>query len=390
MRYLPLLVAGSLISNLCVSQAQEKVRYDEIRNVNLALSKEEARLKSLLDAWRTERENWMLAYNRASAEDQTRLWEVRPDGKKTAQAVWNLIRRDLGKDWTAPGVAWFLSNPVELTKFPPPTPTKAMNSLLDSIDGSLANRPCARELCAPLAGFNHPRSRMMLENIFRVNEDKTIKGYAALGIALKLRGNGASDDPESVKLRGGYIKYALQNIKGDDFGAPFGRFKVVDIVREELYRLNNLTLMQKPPHIKAAAIDGQIFDTGAQDGKITVLLFWNPFLEETHTILEPMQKMYEKYSPQGVRIAVVCPAEAGLLKEVAEKNKLTIPMIADETRAIHTDYRMDAGAGAFVLDREGRIRFNKQPGALLEMMVEQLLQGRKGGKPGGKRASASR
>lgn len=349
-----------------------------------ALTPKGLELKKVLDQWKARKDEWIAACVKADAagdaELRHRLWSEEPDGKETARNVWNMIRQDIRKPWVIPGVAWLIENPRELHKFPAPMPSQILESLLDSIEAYHVVSPDAKEICPSLAKLTNPRCKALLEKIFRVNTDPATKGYAALGIAIKIRTGGVTDDPESVKLRGGYIRYALENIVGEEFDGQFGDQKLENVLREELYILNKLTQFQKPPHIKAATIDGEEFDTDKLDGKVTIILFWNPTDSATQGIILPMELMYKKYAPQGLKMAVVSPMPVAELKDIRQKNDITIPMISDPTGAIGLDYRVTPQAEAVLLDKQGLIRFKQVVQTLMGLtpVTELLLKEKPG------------
>lgn len=351
------------------------------------LSAEEQELAEVLSKWQLSLNKWTMEYGKATPERQAQLWAARPDGAKVARDVWRIIRPHLQEAWTSPGIDWFLRNPTELNKFPPPTPMKVSNALLDAIEFYLVGDPRVKDVCPGLVKFNHPRSVSILEKIFRVNKDKITKGHAALALALKLK-VGGSDDPASVKIRGGYLVYVLKNVTGDAFGAPFGDMKVMDVVKEELYQINNLSLEQKAPQVKTTTLDGKLFDTGALRGKPVLLVFINPAFNDALPVLENMERIYQNLAPQGLQMVLICPLVENTMKDVVQSKGLTVPVIADNLRAIHTDFRVGDVAQAFLLDGQGTIRFKKTPSGLLEMATQQLISDMKNGTHGKSAAPA--
>lgn len=348
-------------------------------DVVIPLSAAEKELSAVLSQWQIDQNNWVMEYGRATPKQQAELMEKRPSGTKTAREIWRIIRPNLKESRTAPGIDWFLRNPTELSKFPPPNPEKVTNALLNAIEHYQAGDTQVKDVCPGLVKFNHPRSVPILEKIFLINKDPATKAHAALALALKLK-VGGGDDEESVKIRGGYLKYVLEKLPGVFFDMPFGEMKISDIIREELYQINNLTMNQKAPLINATTMAGELFDTGTMKGKVALVVFLNPAYNEVIPVIENMEKMHKKLSPQGVKMVLVFPLNQKTTQEVINTCKLTIPVISDDMRAIHTDYRINTLAEGFLLDGSGKIRFKKTPSALMEMAAQQLLDDTKKGR----------
>lgn len=342
-----------------------------------ALSPKELELKKILDGWEQKKNAWKEAYLKADATEQARLWETQPDGMETTRQVWNLIRTGLNSPWSIPGITWLMDNPGEFIKFPPNKVDEIRTALLDSMENTHALRPEAKEMCASLAKAQNPRAKTILEKIFRSNSDLTAKGFAALAISQRMRigSMGAGDDEEILKVRGGYFHYALQKIDTSFYGDDYGGQKLVDVLREEMYILKNLTLGNKPPRIKSATLDGSIFDTNEADGKVQALFFWNPESNAGMGLLTLIDGMYKKMGAKRLNMVVICHFPADELKKIKEENNLTVPLIADDARAIHMDYRIGRNTEAVLLDKQGNIRFKQVIQALMSVVpvVEQLI-----------------
>lgn len=348
-------------------------------DVAIPLSAAEKELSTVLSQWQVDLNNWVMEYGRATPKEQAELMEKRPNGTKTAREIWRIIRPNLKESWTAPGIDWFLRNPTELSKFPPPNPEKVTNALLNAIEHYQAGDAQVKDVCPGLVKFNHPRSVPILEKIFLINKDPATKAHAALALALKLKVGGGGDDEASVKLRGGYLKYVLEKLPAVFFDMPFGEMKISDIIREELYQINNLTLNQKAPLIKATTMTGEVFDTSTMKGKVSLVVFLNPGYNEVIPVIENMERMHNTLSPQGVKMVLIFPLNQKTTQEVIDTCKLTIPVISDDMRAIHTDYRINSLAEGFLLDGSGKIRFKKTPSGLMQMAAQQLLDDTKKG-----------
>lgn len=346
-------------------------------------SEKEAQLMSILQNWEIGEAQWKDAYQKANAQEQARLKGSAPDGAETAKNIWNLIRTGLSSQWSTPGIAWLLGHPHELAKFPNDMPKAIRDALLNAVDAYHVIYPGAKDLCPVLSVYDYSiakdsrySSQTLLEKIYRANDDPVAKAYAALGMAIRLRLSGSAFDIESAKTRVSHILFALHHLKGDAFGGMFGTRKVEDVIREEMYRLDNLTELKLPPQIKAQTLDGDVFDSRASNGKVKLIYFWNPTDPSTAGSILAIDRLHKKLAPGGKyeSVAITHMTEKDL-RDLKEQHALTMPMIADTTGAISFDYRTSGMSEAYLADRRGLLRFNEIIQNLLALVpvVENLI-----------------
>lgn len=293
-----------------------------------------------------------------------------------AKDIWNLIRPHLSEKWVIPGVEWLINNKAILQNFPPPMPQQITRTLLDAIEFYLVAYPEAFRLCAGLSSISHPRGTVLLEKIFTINKDSVTKSYAALALALRYKRNVESDDDSAAKIRGGYLRYALENLPSGAFGNYFGLVPIADIFKEELYQLNSLILNKVAPCLRGKTLEGSVVDTAQMQGKVVVLIFAQTFTPEIKEALSFVQSGYEKLAGKGINFIVIAQDTPESLLALRKENKWTFPIIADPTGEQSLIYRIKAPLYAYMLDQKGRIRYKNMPSGLMMMAAEQLTSER--------------
>lgn len=97
--------------------------------------------------------------------------------------------------------------------------------------------------------------------------------------------------------------------------------------------------------------------------KLTVLVFWSTWSSKSATALARMQKLYDKYSGQGVNVIGInvdgqATSEQMLsdIKSFTEKLKITFPLFIDHGLVVFHDYGVIAIPSTVVLDPERVIK----------------------------------
>ena len=299
------------------------------------------------------------------------------EGLLVAKKIWGLIRLNLTQEWTIPGIEWFLTHPYILAQFPAPNPENIMNSLLDSIEFYLVGSPQIRACCAPLAFFNHPRAIPLLEKVFSINKDPFTRGYAALGLCIRMKKTEGQIETEKIaQTRGGFLRFAIENVPSIAYSYNFGNLTVEQVFREELYQLNSLSLKKEAPALRTTLLSGQALDTASLRGKPVLLVFVNAYTPEVDQSLELIQTAYEKLSPKGVSFSVIMHAAPAVVKDLWAQKKWTLPVVADESGEQVNIYRVEEPLESFLLDKEGKIQYKGAPTGTLFLTAEQVLKAR--------------
>lgn len=112
------------------------------------------------------------------------------------------------------------------------------------------------------------------------------------------------------------------------------------------------------PDFTLPQLNGESVSLASHRGKdVVVLDFWASWCPPCRDGLPVLDKLSRDYSGKGVVIYAVNIRESkGLLTEFANLNKLSLPMLLDDTGVIADDYGVQGIPQTVIIDRNGRIQ----------------------------------
>lgn len=125
----------------------------------------------------------------------------------------------------------------------------------------------------------------------------------------------------------------------------------------------------KALEIGAAAPDFNIADTSktpykfsAKDNAATLLVFWSMFCEPCRAEMPLIQSMYQKYSPNGLKVISIA-MDGGMEDSIAafaKQEKYTFTLLVDNENLEVTDaYGIPGTPTLYIADKNGKITFSK-------------------------------
>ncbi|GGA59170.1 thioredoxin family protein [Okeania sp. KiyG1] len=149
------------------------------------------------------------------------------------------------------------------------------------------------------------------------------------------------------------------------------------------------------PDFELPGVDGEVHHLARylETFKVVCVIFLSNQCPEVDLYIERIKQLQKDFQNQGVIIigmnandGTISPTESfEKMKEFADKNQLNFPYIRDVTQDVAESFGVDKTPEAFLLDREGKLRYRgqiddnvNQPEAVkvayLHQAIAQLLQ----------------
>ena len=114
------------------------------------------------------------------------------------------------------------------------------------------------------------------------------------------------------------------------------------------------------PTFSTAASTGQTLSSESFTDKVPLLMLFIPNLDEAAATLNQYNEAHDQIGKRRTQLIVVAPETASRVREVAEDQNLTFPILADPSRSIFRDYDAVDGndkarACSVVVDRTGTV-----------------------------------
>jgi thiol-disulfide isomerase/thioredoxin len=122
------------------------------------------------------------------------------------------------------------------------------------------------------------------------------------------------------------------------------------------YNLSEIRKPWKPKAWTGASLGEGTLRSGSFDGAVTVVNFWASWCGPCRAEQAELEKLYEKYAPQGVRfLGVNIRDEKTNARAHVEEFGVTYPSVFNPDSTIAFKYRVLFIPTTFVLDRGGRV-----------------------------------
>jgi cytochrome c biogenesis protein CcmG/thiol:disulfide interchange protein DsbE len=114
----------------------------------------------------------------------------------------------------------------------------------------------------------------------------------------------------------------------------------------------------KMPEIGLADLTGKAVNAAALGGKVVVIDFWATWCAPCREELPVLQKLYKKYSAQGlVVVGVSVDKEQDNIKQFLVKMPLSFPIVHDAEHQVSNRFAPPRMPSSFIVDRKGIIRY---------------------------------
>lgn len=145
-----------------------------------------------------------------------------------------------------------------------------------------------------------------------------------------------------------------------------------------LYRMDS---MGQPITLKFVALDDREVDLEKMRGKVVLVVFWATDFQGFRGELLRVNKAFEKFQSQGFEvIGIYCDTTKDELKENIKKYQISWPWYFDDQRKsdvgdkISVQFGIDGWPSMFLVDKEGRLRFdNVRAVGDFENKIDKLL-----------------
>jgi peroxiredoxin len=248
-----------------------------------------------------------------------------------------------------------------------------MREPIEAIRTALEKHHLASAKIAPLVyalnAVPDPRTLALLELLSASSPHASVRGTAALGSALVLKGLG--DDGDIMKRRLTLLRQAII----DSSTVTLNGQSVSQIAQDELFVIANLTKGRVAPEITGTDVAGKPLKLSDARGKVVVLLFWGTWNNEAEKTLDLTRSLVARMAGKKFEVIGVNGDEAAILREMHAAKSVTWRNFSDANGEIAAIYRVRDWPVAYVLDAEGKIQFIGAPGTFVDLAAEALLNG---------------
>ena len=326
------------------------------------------RAKQHTRAYELAYETWINDVRTASDNDaQNAAWLRRPDPVAAGKSVWEEIRSELSEAWTLEYAAWLLMNtPEAVVEGQPGRPSPA-RMIWDAVEKHHIQSAKVGSYCIAMTYVQDPRAMRLLEVIEKENPHAEVKGAAALGQAILHRRIG--DEKHGMYHRQENLKQAIQ--------APeltVGKTTTLEIIKDEIFRMTQLTVGTRAPDFKGIDITQQISSLSDYEGKVVILFFWHALMPSHDESLALMKKYQEEFAGKNIAILGVNMDNPLTLRKHTAEGTVNWRNFSDSTQKISKLYRIERWPYVYVLDQNQSIRYVGEPGAFVKITAADLLE----------------
>jgi cytochrome c biogenesis protein CcmG/thiol:disulfide interchange protein DsbE len=113
-----------------------------------------------------------------------------------------------------------------------------------------------------------------------------------------------------------------------------------------------------PPFTAVDITTGDSVALASFEGSVVLLNIWATWCEPCRAEMPSMQRLYESFGPQGLKVVAVSvdQADVQVVRDFQREYGLTFDILQDRSRAIERVFQTTGVPESFVLDREGTIR----------------------------------
>lgn len=335
-------------------------------------------------------ESWQLRMKLAKTDqERNALIQSQPDQAASAKSLWQEIRLDLDKEWVLEPAAWFLriANPLATIGedgIRRPLMAEEVNAVRDAVGGKVIKggmqgstnhikSPKLAPMCMALVACGDNQSMNLLRRIEKENPDKTVRGVAALGIAMLDKNLG--DDAKVMAERLSMLRKAII----DAADVVVDGSSVAEMAQDELYIIMNLSKGRVAPNLNGVGSGGQPMKLSNYSGKIVLLVFWNSGGEGPDAVNNMLRsvKADERFAGKQFEVVGVNSDPTKVLRdlEMRKENPVDWPNFSDPENKLGKQFRVGSWPLAYVLDGERKIHYFGALGPFAELTAAAVLEG---------------
>ena len=255
---------------------------------------------------------------------------------------------------------WDLSGPVKLQSLnfriaaaPPPRADNAAASIskrLGQMRGLPTDADRARlvmELTADIRALPAGASRLNLaQSLANLSTEGDLGNEALTAVATTL-GEALHDAAPSS---GPYLELAslvrYEHVPAPAADSALDAAGSLLALREQLHQEAGFTL---------TGLDGKSYSLSALRGHVVLLNFWATWCPPCRKEMPDMEKLYQRFQPQGLIVLAVSDEERETVEAFEKKQKYTFPILLDPDRKVNTTFNVEGIPKSFVFDREGHL-----------------------------------
>lgn len=298
--------------------------------------------------------------------DQARrmVMAKRPNPATYAARLKALLARDLAQAWTLKYGAWLLENDPELKD-------ESQYALLDAVEKNHIASPDVGQFSLAMTNLSsgtRARGMQLLEKIKQTNPNTQVQGQAALSLSILLSSMG--DEGVIMKRRLTNIREAV--VKSAD--TRVGSIAVNDIIKEELYKINNLSKGRKAPEINGVDSGQRPLSLSSYQGKVVMLVFWSSWDEDSIKVLDILKKTHESKLGKPFAVLGVNRDDLMTLRRVEAEEMMGWKNVSDPKRETLQKYRVSTTPYCMVLDQKGVIKYRGNIGSFANAVADDLIR----------------
>ena len=305
--------------------------------------------------------------------EQNAAWARRPDENEAGRKVWAEISESLDQSWTLEPAAWLLRETPVFATTPPPgrvrgraLPAPAL-LIREAVRKNHLQSSKLGAYCVSLTHLEDPKAMSLLELIEKVNPSEAVKGAAALGQAILHRRLG--DGKVFMAKRQEKLVAAIKAPE-----VTVGRTTTHAILKDELFRMNRLSVGVEAPDFTGIEVDLTKSSLGDYRGKAVVLFFWHALMPAHDESLAIFRKYQEEFEGKDIEIIGVSMDNPLTLRDHIGKGRVTWRNFSDPSQLITKLYRVERWPQVYVLDHQGKIQFRGEPGEFVKLYALDLAK----------------
>jgi peroxiredoxin len=306
-------------------------------------------------------------------KSQDLIIKKRPNPADFGAKLKKLLNRDLAHDWTLKYGAWLLENDPSLK-------TESQRALLNAVEKHHMLSPLVGRFCIAMVQLDphgelpgpgevplKSRGMKMVEKIKTTNSNAEVQGQAALALAMMLGSLG--DDYRIMEQQRKHLTEAI--IKSAH--VKLGEITVADIVRDELYKIKNLSKGRVAPEIAGTDSAGRPMQLKDFRGKVLMLVFWSSWDLEAARSLEILRKIMNSKVAKPFVVLGVNRDSLMNLRALEADRLVTWRNFSDPQQKIVKDYRVSGWPYCMVLGKDGVIHYRGSVGSFADAVANDLL-----------------
>ena len=329
-------------------------------------------------AYEKSLEAWQIKLQLASTDaERNELLNNRPNAEKAARQMWAFIRRDLDDEWILEPAAWFLKiasglirrgeNDGQTWVF-----AKEVARVRKAIREHHIESAKLAPACLAMVLYNNQPSLKLLRQIETTNPYEEVSGVAALGIAMMLKDVGEDQNHRLIRERLAMLRKATVQAAG----AVIDGVKVNELIGEELYIINHLTIGRQAPNLVGVDSGNKELSLAQFQDHVVILVFWRVGSVESEGLIEWVKRLQRdnRFKHASFELVGVCSGPLGKLRELQSEGEVTWPNIVDPDGEHATKYRVGVYPLAYVLGPGRKIHYFGNVGTFAELSAAALLE----------------